>query len=61
MLEDLDLLDDGEVIVVRRHAQHQAMLDVERDLACVAELADQCMQRVSVRHPPDQPCVHGSK
>lgn len=30
------LLDDGEVVVVGRHAQHEPVLPVERDLARVA-------------------------
>ena len=57
MLEDLDLLDDGEVVVVGRHAQHEAVLHVERDLARVAVLADERVQRVRVGHPPNQPCI----
>ena len=57
MLKDLDLLDDGEVVIVGRHAQHEAVLHVERDLARVAVLADQGVQRVRVGHPPDQPCI----
>lgn len=32
---------------------HDAVLDVERDAARVAELADKCMQRVAVADPAD--------
>lgn len=57
VLKHLDLLDDGEVVVVGRHAQHQPVLHVQRDLAHVAVLADQRVQRVAVRHPADQACA----
>ena len=33
MLEDLHFLDDHEMIVVGRHAQHHAVLHIQRDLA----------------------------
>ena len=55
MLKDLNLLDDGEVVVVGRHAQHEAVLHVEGNLARIAVLPDQRMQRVRVGHPPNQP------
>lgn len=54
VLEDLDLLNDHEMVVVRRHSQHEPVLDVERDLARVAVLADEVVQRVRVGHPPDE-------
>ena len=57
MLEHLDLLDDRQVVVVRRHAHHEAVLHVERDLAPLAVLPDQRVQRVRVGHPPDEPAV----
>ena len=31
-LEHLDLVDEGQVVVVGRHGQHQPVLDVEQDL-----------------------------
>ena len=59
MLKDLHLLDDGEVVIVGGHAQHQAVLHIERDLADVPELSDEGVQRVSVWHPANQPCMSG--
>ncbi len=40
MLKDLDLLYDSEVVVVRRHAQHQAVFHIERNLARIAVFSD---------------------
>ena len=38
MLEDLHFLDDHEMIVVGRHAQHHAVLHIQRDLASITIL-----------------------
>ncbi len=43
MLEDLHLLDDHEVVVVRCHTQHHAVLHVQGNLAGVSVLPA-CMQ-----------------
>lgn len=39
MLKDFDLLDDHEVVVVRSHAQHHAVLHIQGDLARVPVLS----------------------
>lgn len=49
-----NLLYDGEVIVVGRHANHQPVLHVEGNLPRVAVLPDQGMKRVRVGHPSNQ-------
>ena len=56
MLEDLHLLDDGQVVVVGRHAQHQAVLNIQGDLPDISELPDQGVQGVTVGHPTNEPC-----
>ena len=38
MLKDFNLLDDHEVVIVRRHAKHHAMLHIQGDLACISVL-----------------------
>lgn len=58
MLEHLHFVDEGQVIVVWCHAQHEAMLHIQRDLAGVPVLSDQRMQGVCIWHPADQACTH---
>jgi general stress protein YciG len=55
--ERLDLLEQRALLVVGRHLQHEPVLDVEQDLARLAVLADERVQRVAVHHPADQPRV----
>ena len=38
MLKDFNLLNDHEVIVVRCHAKHHAVLHIQGDLACIPVL-----------------------
>mmetsp|Transcript_10854 Transcript_10854/g.22568 ORF Transcript_10854/g.22568 Transcript_10854/m.22568 type:complete len:327 (-) Transcript_10854:940-1920(-) len=54
VLKDLHLVDQRQVLVVRRHGHHQPVLDVQGDLPRLPELPDQRVQRVAVGHPPDQ-------
>ena len=54
VVKDLDLLDDGEVVVVGSHADHEAVLHVERDLSGVPVLADERVEGVRVWHPANQ-------
>ena len=51
MSEDFDFLDDCQVVIVWSHAQHEAMLDVERNLSGVSVLSDEGMQSVCVGDP----------
>jgi hypothetical protein len=55
MPEDLHLLNDGKVVIIGGHSQHEAVLYVQRDLASVSELTYEGVQRIRVRHPSDQP------
>ena len=38
MFKDLNLLDDHEVVIVRRHAQHHAVLHIQWNLARISIL-----------------------
>ena len=60
MLKDLNLLDDGEVVIVGSHAEHEPMLHVEGDFANIAELADERMEGVCVWYPANEPCRHNN-
>lgn len=51
MAEDLHFLDDGQVVVVWCHPQHEAVLYVQWDLPRVSELSYEGMQGVGVWHP----------
>ena len=57
MLEHLDLLDDCQVLIVGRHAQHEAVLHIEGDLARVPVLTYERVQGVCVWHPSNQACT----
>ena len=57
VLEHLDLLQHGEAVVVGRHLEHEAVLDVEQDLVLLAVFLDEHVQRVAVSDPPQHACV----
>lgn len=50
----LDLLHQRQVVIVGRHLQHDAVLNVKEDLAALAVLADENMKRVAVGHPAEE-------
>ena len=58
VIESLELVQEGQLVVVRRELNHQPVLDVERHrLAAVAVRLDERVQRVAGRHPRDEPGV----
>ena len=54
MLEHLNFLYDHEVVKVRRHAEHEAVLHVERDFACIAVFSDELVDGVGLRDPANE-------
>jgi hypothetical protein len=52
--KDFDLLHERKAVVVRRHLQHNSVLNVEKNLATIAVLSDEHMQRVTVRDEAQQ-------
>eukprot|EP01137_Pigoraptor_chileana_P037296 Opistho-2@34174 len=53
----LNFLDEREVVVVRRHLQHEAVLNVQQDLPALAVVADKRMECVAVWDPANQATV----
>mmetsp|Transcript_45217 Transcript_45217/g.141722 ORF Transcript_45217/g.141722 Transcript_45217/m.141722 type:complete len:364 (-) Transcript_45217:156-1247(-) len=53
VLEDLDLLHERQLVVVRRAQQH-LLLHVDGDAARLAVVLHELVQRVAVRHPADE-------
>ena len=49
-----NLLHEREAFEVLRHAHHDPVFDVEQDLLLLSPVADEGVQRVSVRRPADQ-------
>ena len=43
------------------HPEHDAVLDVEQDFLLLAVVPDEGVQRVTVRHPADEPRVGGQR
>ena len=48
--ESTHLVHQRQVVVIRRHRQHQPVLEVQRNLVRVSVLANQCVQRIAVGH-----------
>ena len=44
------LVHQRQVVVIRRHRQHQPVLEVQRNLVRVSVLANQRVQRIAVGH-----------
>ncbi|KAI6776023.1 hypothetical protein HG530_002781 [Fusarium avenaceum] len=53
----LNFLHQGEVVVVGRHLQHDAMLDVEQDLATLTVFPNKNVEGVAVGNPPQQTTI----
>ena len=49
--EDLNLLHESQVVVIRRHLKHDTMLDVEKNLATLAIFPNENVESVGVRNP----------
>ena len=48
--ESTHLVHQRQVVVIRRHRQHQPVLEVQRNLVRVSVLANQRVQRIAVGH-----------
>lgn len=54
--EHLHFLNHGQVIIVRCHGQHHAVLNVERDFPGVPIFPDKGMKSICVGNPANETC-----
>ena len=54
MFKHLNLVHQGQVVIVRRHALHDSMFNVEQDLLFLAVVLDETVEGVRVWDPADQ-------
>jgi hypothetical protein len=52
--EDFNLLHERQAVIVGRHLQHNAVLDIEENLSTIPILADKHVQSVAVRDKAKQ-------
>ena len=57
MLKDLHLLEDCQMVVVRGHAHHEAVLHIQRDLARLTIFPDRGVQSVRIGNPANEAAV----
>ena len=52
--EHLDLLHECKVVIIRRHLQHDSVLNIEQNFAALAVFTDKDVKCVAVRYPSKQ-------
>ena len=59
MFKHLNLVHQGQVVIVRSHTLHDSMFNVEQDLLFLAVVLDETVEGVRVWDPADQAGVGG--